>query len=87
MSEISTMCMGTILVIVGGLTIKKIYYGSKVPFAYTMTTFSIIYGLAIFIISLLFYYNNFVVWEERKGGQVFQFPVTILMFIYWWLPV
>ena len=48
--------MGTILVLAGATTIINVYKGSKVTFAFIMTTFTCFYGL-IFIAMALFTNN------------------------------
>ena len=50
--------IGITLVCLGGVTVVKIYRGSKIPFAYTMTAFTCAYGVTFVAFGVFYFFNN-----------------------------
>ena len=70
-----TMTVGITLLFIGIAVVIKIYRGSKIPFAYTMTACTCAYGVDFFVGAVLFFYEN-----ERT-----KYVAVLLGYIYYLL--
>ena len=53
-----TITVGITLVFIGAAAVIKIYRGSKIPFAYTMTASTCAYGVSFVVGGVLAFYFN-----------------------------
>ena len=73
---IPTLIIGALEIIAGATTIYKIKKGSQVPFAFTMTTFTCLYGLSFISTALFLMYYD-----------IMSKTYLIYRTVYYWLSV
>ena len=53
-----SIAVGITLVFIGAAVVIKIYRGSKIPFAYTMTASTCAFGVTFVVIGVLYFFFN-----------------------------
>ena len=71
------IAVGICMFFTGTAAVIKIYKGSKIPFAYTMTLLTCAYGVTFVLMSVLgLFYNGWRVYVDE-----------LFWFIYYWLSI